>query len=139
MQSSPSSLPALVQKALDQGNRMEAIRLLGDLHGLNLKEAMEVIAGLKPFKKPTSTGPATQVTSAPASAPSPEHQVRSHLKRAREKAIQAFGVGASPPENPTQSAEQLAAGLAPGEVPRTSSSWGFALAVALLAWYFLLR
>ena len=146
-------LPAAVQAALDQGNRLEAVRLLRERYALGLKESMEVIAGIRRLPGAGLSGqepqaaaqdmqshhrhthaPAPGTTRAQAHAP-PE------LGNTVAAALRALMASKLPSAEPEQTAEALFRdGLAPGEVPRGSGSWVLVvIVVALLGSYVFFR
>jgi ribosomal protein L7/L12 len=134
-------LPARVLGALVSGNKVEAIKLLREATGLDLKQAKDAVEGPRPANT-AATRPATSFTNLPADVVDALQRgrkieavrlLRQHtglgLKDAKD-AIDRAGIAAS-----------IQAGdLSPGEVPRsTLGNWLAVAAVAAVVAYYFLR
>ncbi len=143
MSTSRPFLPAPVQAALDQGNRLEAVRLLRERYDLGLKESMEVIAGIRRLPATDRADPAQQETVDTLSPVHTQAQTPPDLGTLVGAAFQALmglkasNPSASSPERPTAGLQY--SGLAPGEVPRSSGGWLLVLVVAAFSAYVFFR
>jgi ribosomal protein L7/L12 len=152
------TLPPEVMEALRRGNAIEAIKHLRKASGLGLKEAKETVeahlrrGGGNAEPRAQSAG----LPFTPASASDMPERVRAALGRGHKvEAVRLLreqtGLGLREAKDQVElMAAALAArstvqdpgqaGLAPGEMPRTSyGGWGAALValVVLIAWYYL--
>jgi hypothetical protein len=151
MSSNTPFLPAAVQAALDQGNRLEAVRLLRERYALGLKESMEVIAGIRRLpgaslssQEPQAAAQDMQPRHTHAQAHGTTHthpHAPPELGNTVAAALRALLASRLPSAAPEQPAEALFRdGLAPGEVPRGTGSWVLVVFVAaLLGSYVLFR
>jgi ribosomal protein L7/L12 len=152
------TLPPEVLEALRRGNAIEAIKLLRKATGLGLKEAKDTVEG-QLRRGGAAAAPRAESAGlpfAPASASDMPERVRAALERGNKvEAIrllrQQTGLGLREAKDQVElMAAALAArstvhdpgtaGLAPGEVPRSSyGGWWAALValVLLVAWYYL--
>lgn len=135
------SLPARVLFALATGNKVEAIKLLREATGLDLKQAKDAVEGQRPADG-AGARPEAPATKLPADVVDALQRgkkieavrlLRQHtglgLKDAKD-AVDRAGIAAS-----------IRAGdLSPGEVPRSSwGNWLAAAAVAAVVAYYFLR
>jgi hypothetical protein len=133
-------LPTNVQTALDQGNRLEAIQLLRDQYGLDLKESLEVIAGLKPLPSARQHSQNHRAHTRQARTPHISRHPARELAFQLGEALRTLLGGKLPPHPQSPSVgDHRRAGLAPGEVPPDSGGWVLVAVVALIGGYFLLR
>jgi ribosomal protein L7/L12 len=136
---SQRSLPADVQKALEQGRLIEAIKLLRKHTGVGLAEAKQAIESFGNTGKAELPPPAHTLPGAPHSMPSAAMDAlqkgnkieairlyRLHMQTGLKEAKDAIDAyEARLPYQP-------GSGLAPGEVPHSSGGKWFAGAIAVL-------
>lgn len=121
----PNNLPQAVLQALMRGEKIDAIKLLRQMQGLDLKTALQAVEAVKAEAKRRSSPSAAPVATAVSAAP------------VATAAPAAAAAPVAPPDIQTTHAGR--SDLAPGEVP--SADWGALLpwaaglaALALLLW-----
>lgn len=135
---SPSALPAQVQEALDQGNKVEAVKRLRSLTGLGLQEAKDAVDASMRGESPAA-GFAPKAFAADAPLPAQVQEALDQgnkmeairrlrdltglgLKEAMDAVVDAAGAGAHASE-----------GQSPGQVRSSNGVWWWLVALAVLA------
>jgi hypothetical protein len=158
----PNDLPPQVRAALEQGKKVEGVKLLRKATGVSLRDAMLLI---ETRHKPTASQPAssrpaagqTALTHVDRLSPDEARRIAEALGAAVKRgdwseAIQHFGrLSGKDLGKASQTVEKLAtkyrsisgnytrSGLSPGEVPRTPlwQTWLVVIVLALLGYYLL--
>ena len=140
MPTTSPDLPASVQSALDRGNRLEAIQVLRDLYGLDLKDSLEVIAGLRrlPVAAARPQEPSAHVvqTSVPQGRAGTQQNAKGQPASSLPGLVSRIQTQASQIPSARDTSRS---GLAPGEVQGGSGVWELAAVLALVGAYFFMR
>jgi hypothetical protein len=132
------TLPASAIDALRRGDTIEAIRLLRAATGLGLKEAKDVIDGLRRGDLPLPPRPPdTGASRAAAAAAEARHRVEQHAVVERMHTAAGFGLAKATDAGDASHFRDRPHGVggrSPGEVPRSGPPLRWLALVALVAY-----